>query len=212
MAEITDIIKRRYCRWGSQKATITTTASGIENSSTWEFRRREASARAQSPVKKIAAYPDPPPNFMLSKCYITHMLSTSNCSSRNFMLSFDRWTEPIYLMKCTMFASGKNFMKCYFATIRIFHLQFFCLFSHASKRKMCQRLFAILLELRKLILDRWVLCSHRSSFIYCGRSHLNSLAMRIHEDMLGLCCNEKTISESFPSSDQHAAVTRPKWR
>uniref|UniRef100_F1KQ83 Protein SOGA2 n=1 Tax=Ascaris suum TaxID=6253 RepID=F1KQ83_ASCSU len=54
-------------KWGSQKATITTTASGIENSSTWEFRRREASARAQSPVKKIAAYPDPPPNFMLNK-------------------------------------------------------------------------------------------------------------------------------------------------
>uniref|UniRef100_A0A915B9I7 Uncharacterized protein n=1 Tax=Parascaris univalens TaxID=6257 RepID=A0A915B9I7_PARUN len=54
-------------KWRSQKTTITTTASGIENSSTWEFRRREASARAQSPVKKIAAYPDPPPNFMLNK-------------------------------------------------------------------------------------------------------------------------------------------------
>ncbi|KHN82982.1 Protein SOGA2 [Toxocara canis] len=54
-------------KWGSHMATITTTAAGIENSSTWEFRRNEASARAVSPVKKIAAYPDPPPNFMLNK-------------------------------------------------------------------------------------------------------------------------------------------------
>ncbi|VDM39870.1 unnamed protein product [Toxocara canis] len=57
----------RFRRWGSHMATITTTAAGIENSSTWEFRRNEASARAVSPVKKIAAYPDPPPNFMLNK-------------------------------------------------------------------------------------------------------------------------------------------------
>ncbi|VDK46408.1 unnamed protein product [Anisakis simplex] len=53
--------------WNTNKAIITTTSSGIENSSTWEFRRNEVSARAQSPVKKIAAYPDPPPNFMINK-------------------------------------------------------------------------------------------------------------------------------------------------